>query len=443
MEISDLEPVARSGAELEAQRKQVTAIEEQLAAKEAELEKTSADWDSALSAGVVSQAQWAANRAAANDVAKLIAKAQKKLAERTKKVDQIAGELDAVQKNAAELIRELDAARESEALSAALTVAEPGNQAEKLKQLKDSLKNTGKRVDDFVSDCKILIRTAGPDTDTAELDSHLQNVCEKWSQVSTSLASKEREVDAAMQQLGRYEDAYKGLLNWLEETEELMENQKPPAADSKVAKAQLHAYDVLMKHIEDKDFSVKGFSALIAKIVAMTTVEEELKLLKQRDDEIKKRYGDLVDAAHDRQHRLIEAVDLAERLSEGIVPLESWLHQAEKRLNALGKIPANVEKMEEQLREQQELDEEIYQKGEEVDRVLAVSAYRPFADAAVLIALHLIVPMLSAVVSVEDANSLEAQANQIASRYEAIAHRVRLTRDLLNDMALTVNDLFA
>ncbi|VDM84831.1 unnamed protein product, partial [Strongylus vulgaris] len=283
MEISDLEPIARSGAELEAQRKQVTAIEEQLAAKEAELEKTSADWDSALSAGVVSQAQWAANRAAANDVAKLIAKAQKKLTERAKKVDQIAGELDAVQKNAAELICELDAARESEALSAVLTVAEPGNQAEKLKQLKDSLKNTGKRVDDFVSDCKILIRTAGPDTDTAELDSylqnvcekwsqvstslaskerevdaamqqlgrHLQNVCEKWSQVSTSLASKEREVDAAMQQLGRYEDAYKGLLNWLEETEELMENQKPPAADSKVAKAQLHAYDVLMKHIED------------------------------------------------------------------------------------------------------------------------------------------------------------------------------------------------
>ncbi|RCN37812.1 hypothetical protein ANCCAN_16266 [Ancylostoma caninum] len=51
--------------------------------------------------------------------------------------------------------------------------------------------------------------------------------------------------------------------------------------------------------------------------------------------------------------------------------------------------------------------------------------------------------MLSALVSVEDANSLEGQANQIASRYETIAHRVRLTKDLLNEMALTVNDLFA
>ncbi|VDK81472.1 unnamed protein product [Cylicostephanus goldi] len=150
-------------------------------------------------------------------------------------------------------MQELDAARESELLSSALKVAEPGTQAEKLKVLKESLKNTGKRVDDFVSDCKLLIRTAGAEADTTELDKTLQDVCDKWSEVSTSLASKEREVDAAVQQLGRYEDAYKGLLNWLEETEEMMENQKPPAADAKVAKAQMHAYDVLMKHIEDKD----------------------------------------------------------------------------------------------------------------------------------------------------------------------------------------------
>lgn len=51
--------------------------------------------------------------------------------------------------------------------------------------------------------------------------------------------------------------------------------------------------------------------------------------------------------------------------------------------------------------------------------------------------------MLSALVSVEDANSLEAQANQITSRYETIAHRVHVTKDLLQDMAVTVNDLFA
>ncbi|WKX89695.1 hypothetical protein Q1695_008943 [Nippostrongylus brasiliensis] len=425
MEVTDLDPVARGIEELSAQRKEIKAIEEQLNSSEQQLNSSIAEWDKGLADGVVNQSQWESNRAHAEDVKKLIEKSRKKLAQREKKVEQAIEEVQAVQKNAAELVAELNALCASDALNGTVTVSDPGNQAEKLKGLKDGLKAIGARVDDFVAECKLLIRTGGPESDTTELDSTLKKVCDTWSAVSTAIAEKERETDAAVQQLGRYEDAYKSLLNWIEETEEMMENQRPPAADSKVAKAQLHAYDVLMKHIEDKDFSVKGFSSLIAKLVAMATVEDEIKSLKQRDEEISQRYNQLVAAAHDRLQRLIDAVDLAERLSEGVTPLETWLGKAEKRLNALGKVPTDVEKMEQQLTEQKDLEEEVYQKAEEVERALAV------------------VPMLSALVNVEDANSLEAQANQITGRYESIAHRVRVTKDLLEEMALTVNDLFA
>ncbi|XGW21562.1 hypothetical protein V3C99_004485 [Haemonchus contortus] len=425
MELSDLDPVARNIAELHAQQDQVKAIEQRLEASEARLQSVLAEWNKGVAAGVISQPQMENNQALADDVTKMIEKARKKLGQREKKIEEAIREVEAVHKNAAELIGELNGLRDSEALSAVVTVSDPTAQAEKLKTLKDNLKAVGARVDDFVAECKLLIRTGGPEADTAELDNMMKDVCDMWSVVSTTVAEKEREADSAVQQLGRYEDAYKSLLNWIEETEELMENQRPPAADARVARAQLHAYDVLMKHIDDKDFSVKGFSALIAKLIAMTTVEEEAKSLKERDEEINKRYNELVAAAHDRQRRLIEAVDLAERLSEGVIPVESWLAKAEKRLNALGKVPTNVEKMEEQLKEQKDLDDEVYQKAEDVDHALAI------------------VPMLSALVSVEDANSLESQANQITSRYESIAHRVRITRDLLQEMALTVNDLFA
>ncbi|VDL73353.1 unnamed protein product [Nippostrongylus brasiliensis] len=400
MEVTDLDPVARGIEELSAQKKEIKAIEEQLNSSEQQLNSSIAEWDKGLADGVVNQSQWESNRAHADDVKKLIEKSRKKLAQREKKVEQAIEEVQAVQKNAAELVAELNALCASDALNGTVTVSDPGNQAEKLKGLKDGLKAIGARVDDFVAECKLLIRTGGPESDTTELDSTLKKVCDTWSAVSTAIAEKERETDAAVQQLGRYEDAYKSLLNWIEETEEMMENQRPPAADSKVAKAQLHAYDVLMKHIEDKDFSVKGFSSLIAKLVAMATVEDEIKSLKQRDEEISQRYNQLVAAAHDRLQRLIDAVDLAERLSEGVTPLETWLGKAEKRLNALGKVPTDVEKMEQQLTEQKDLEEEVYQKAEEVERALAV------------------VPMLSALVNVEDANSLEAQANQITGRYE-------------------------
>uniref|UniRef100_A0A0K0D4T7 Universal stress protein n=1 Tax=Angiostrongylus cantonensis TaxID=6313 RepID=A0A0K0D4T7_ANGCA len=94
-----------------------------------------------------------------------------------------------------------------------------------------------------------------------------------------------------------------------------------------------------MKHVEDKDF----------------------------------RYDDLVVAVHDRQQRLIRAVELAERFAAEIIPLDSWLTQSEKRLSALGKIPTDVEIMEKKLVEQLDLEEEVYQRGEDVNRTLADS----------------------------------------------------------------------
>lgn len=39
------------------------------------------------------------------------------------------------------------------------------------------------------------------------------------------------------------------------------------------------------------------------------------------------RYNELLGNAQDRQAKLVEAVDLAERLTEGTVPLENWLAQ--------------------------------------------------------------------------------------------------------------------
>ncbi|KAJ1362930.1 hypothetical protein KIN20_022655 [Parelaphostrongylus tenuis] len=294
-----------------------------------------------------------------------------------------------------------------------------------MKLLKANFKTIGAKVDEFVSDCKLLIRTCGPESDTSELDTIINRVCNMWLSTSSAVADQEREVDLAVQQLGRYEDAYTSLLNWIEETEELVENQRPPSADAKTAKAQLHSFDVLMKHVEDKDCSVKGFSALISKFVAILTAEEEVKALKQRDEEINKRYNDLVVAVHDRQQRLIKAVDLAEGFAKGIVPLDSWLNQAEKRLSALGKIPTDVERMEKKLEEQGDLEDEVSERAEDINRTLAI------------------VPILSALVGVEDANNLEAQANHLTCRYESISQRVRLTKDLLNDVVVTVKDLFA
>lgn len=58
---------------------------------------------------------------------------------------------------------------------------------------------------------------------------------------------------AALQQLReRYADARGALLNWLEETAELVNNQRPPSADAKAVRAQLQSHDFHTRLIDDK-----------------------------------------------------------------------------------------------------------------------------------------------------------------------------------------------
>ncbi|PIO55197.1 hypothetical protein TELCIR_23417, partial [Teladorsagia circumcincta] len=96
MELSDLDPVARSIAELHAQQDQVKSIEEQLVASEDKLQSVLAEWDKGVAAGVISQPQMENNQALAEDVTKLIEKARKKLAQREKKIEQAIREVEAV-----------------------------------------------------------------------------------------------------------------------------------------------------------------------------------------------------------------------------------------------------------------------------------------------------------------------------------------------------------
>jgi hypothetical protein len=60
------------------------------------------------------------------------------------------------------------------------------------------------------------------------------------------------EEDTSEQLRQQFFDLHKSLLNWLEETEEMVENQKPPSSDYKVVKAQLQNHDFQTKLVDDK-----------------------------------------------------------------------------------------------------------------------------------------------------------------------------------------------
>lgn len=58
------------------------------------------------------------------------------------------------------------------------------------------------------------------------------------------MSERDRSLDSAILQSGKFNDALKNLIDWMKETEDLVANQKSPSPDYKVAKAQLQEQKV-------------------------------------------------------------------------------------------------------------------------------------------------------------------------------------------------------
>lgn len=58
------------------------------------------------------------------------------------------------------------------------------------------------------------------------------------------IEGRDKKLDTALLQTGKYKESMSALLDWMSETEDMVANQKPPSAEYKVAKAQLQEQKV-------------------------------------------------------------------------------------------------------------------------------------------------------------------------------------------------------
>jgi hypothetical protein len=75
--------------------------------------------------------------------------------------------------------------------------------------------------------------------------------------------------------LGNYKDTLTSLLTWLEDTEELIANQREHSADGKVVRAQVQEQKLLMKMLDDKLPNIEAFSSLVEQMQSMAADERE------------------------------------------------------------------------------------------------------------------------------------------------------------------------
>ncbi|XP_073814040.1 dystonin-like protein short stop isoform X40 [Musca autumnalis] len=203
-----------------------------------------------------------------------------------------------------------------------------------------------------------LVRSAASGVSTTQIEKDLEKLNDRWNDLKERMNERDRRLDVALLQSGKFQEALAGLSKWLSDTEEMVANQKAPSSDYKVVKAQLQEQKFLKRMLLDRQNSMSSLSSL-GKEVANHCEPSERNAIEKQLHDLMKRFDALTDGAEQREKDLEEAMEVAKRFHDKITPLELWLDNTERAVKGMELIPTDEEKIQQRIREHGRLHDEI------------------------------------------------------------------------------------
>ncbi|XP_037989933.1 dystonin isoform X38 [Motacilla alba alba] len=211
-----------------------------------------------------------------------------------------------------------------------------------------------------------LIQSAAKSTSTENLEHDLEDVNTRWKTLNKKVAQRAAQLQEALLHCGRFQDALESLLSWLIDTEDLVANQKPPSAEFKVVKAQIQEQKLLQRLLDDRKPTVEAIKREGEKIAESAEPADRVKILKQLSF-LDSRWDALLSKAETRNRQLEGISVVAQQFHEALEPLVEWLTTTEKRLANAEPIGTQASKLQQQISQHKDLQEEILLRKQNVD----------------------------------------------------------------------------
>lgn len=217
-----------------------------------------------------------------------------------------------------------------------------------------------------------LVRSAQGGVSTVVLEKDLEKLNDKWNDIKEALNLRERKLDVALLQSGKFQEALDSLSKWLGDIEEMVANQKPPSADYKVVKAQLQEQKFLKKLLLDRQNSMSSLFQL-GQEVSSNCEPAEKAAIESQLKELMGRFNALTDGAERRTQDLEEAMKVAKLFQDRLVPLTRWLDSTERAVKSMELIPTDEERIQQRIREHDALHDEILGKKPEFSELTDIA----------------------------------------------------------------------
>ncbi|XP_062981109.1 dystonin isoform X8 [Elgaria multicarinata webbii] len=216
-----------------------------------------------------------------------------------------------------------------------------------------------------------LIQSAAKNASTDNLERDLEDVNTRWKTLNKKVAQRAAQLQEALLHCGRFQDAVESILSWLIDTEELVANQKPPSAEFKVVKAQIQEQKLLQRLLDDRKPTVELIKREGEKIAESAEPADKEKILKQLSL-LDSRWDALLDKAETRNRQLEGISAVAQQFHETLEPLVEWLTTTEKRLSNSEPIGTQASKLQQQISQHKDLEEDITAHNKNVQQAINI-----------------------------------------------------------------------
>ncbi len=261
----------------------------------------------------------------------------------------------------------------------------------------------GKEVEKTNREGQGLIQSAASGVNTTQMERDLERMNELWNALKQAVAERERKLERGLLQSGKFQEALNGLLAWMDEMDDMINNQKPPSSDYKVIKAQVQEQKFVAKLLNDRRTAIESLVRM-GKEIASTADPQEKRKVEADIDNLQSRYAGLNKRCADRMSLLEEAMAMAREYYDKLGPLEKWLDRTEKKVKDMKTVPTEEDEIQRRINEHDRVHEEILGKRPSFDDL---------ADIATA---------LMQVVGEEDAQGLTDKMVELTNRYETLVN---------------------
>jgi dystonin len=280
----------------------------------------------------------------------------------------------------------------------------------------------GKEVEKTNREGQGLIQSAASGVNTSQMERDLEKLNDLWNSLKQAVAERERKLERGLLQSGKFQEALKGLLAWMDEMDDMISNQKPPSSDYKVIKAQLQEQKFVAKLLNDRKSAIDSLVRM-GKEIASSADPAEKRKVEADIDNLKSRYAGLNKRCDDRMALLEEAMAMAREYHDKLGPLERWLGKTEKRVKDMETVPTEEDQIQRRIDEHARLHEEVLGKRPDFDDVADIAS------------------ALMQVVGEEDARALTDKIEELTNRYEALVNASDGVSRLLKDSMAGLRNL--